>query len=239
MKKFLKDWKWQEIVLLSISVLIITTVFIFSKDKNVISFIVSILGIISVMMCSKGLFYAPILDFVYYVLYIIMSFQQRYYGEIFVYVFIMIPLTISTLSVWVKNKNKENNTVKVNRISKKEWLFLFISCLVIPFIFYFILKLLNTSQLIISTLSIVTSIFASYLLLRRSSFYALGYILNDIVLIILWSLTFAGGNLSNLPLVISLFVYLINDFYGLFRWKKQEKEQNKESKEIKEELTLN
>lgn len=233
MKKFLKDWKWQELLLLTISALTITIIFILSKDKNIISYIVSILGITSVMMCSKGLFYAPVIDFVYYILYIIMSFQQKYYGEVFIFIFIMIPLSVSTLVVWFKNKNKDSSTVKINKISKREWIILFIVCLIIPLVFYYVLKILNTSQLIVSTLSIVTSVFASYLLLRRSSYYAIGYILNDIVLIILWSLTFNNGNLSNLPLVISLCVYLINDFYGLFRWKKQEKEQNKE------ELTIN
>lgn len=60
--------------------------------------------------------------------------------------------------------------------------------IIIIVIFYFILKVFNTKNIIPSTISVTTSFIAVYLTFRRSSFYAIGYATNDIVLIILWAL---------------------------------------------------
>ena len=228
MKKNFKDWKLHELILLIFSIVAVTLVFVLSNEKSIISYIASLIGITSVMMCAKGLFYAPFLDFIYISLYIIMSINEKYYGEVFVYIFIMIPLTVCTIITWLKKRNGNSNIVEVNNIKKKEWIILLCFSIIIPFLLYFVLKALNTSQLIISTISIFTSIIASYLLLRRSSYYAIAYILNDLVLILLWSLTIFNGSTQYLPLVVSLTVYLINDCYGFYRWRKQEKKQKKE-----------
>ena len=91
--------------------------------------------------------------------------------------------------------------------------------------FYFILWALNTAELIVSTISLVTSAVATYLLLRRSSYYALGFMLNDIILIALWTVAVVVSGIELLPMVISFGVFLANDIYGLVRWKQQEKQQ--------------
>ena len=97
--------------------------------------------------------------------------------------------------------------------------------------FYFLLKALNTSELVVSLLAFVTSIVASYLMLRRCSYYAVGFILNDVTLIILWSFVVVNNGVGYLPTVISFFVFLINDVYGLIHWKLSERKQYKEKLE--------
>ena len=92
--------------------------------------------------------------------------------------------------------------------------------------FYFLLKALNTSQLIVSTISLITSVVASYLMLRRCSYYAIGFMLNDIILIILWSMAIVESGWSYLPTVLSFCVFFINDLYGFIHWKIQEKKQD-------------
>ena len=87
-----------------------------------------------------------------------------------------------------------------------------------------ILKILNTSNLIISTLSVFTSFIAVGFTLFRSRFYALGYALNDIVLIILWSLA-CVENISYLPIVICFVTFFIFDVYGFVNWTKMLKNQ--------------
>ena len=91
--------------------------------------------------------------------------------------------------------------------------------------FYFLLKELNTKSLIISTLSLTDSFLASYLLLRRSSNYAIIYIINDIILITLWLTTTLNNGLMHLPIIMSFIIFLINDIYGLILWKVREKKQ--------------
>lgn len=96
--------------------------------------------------------------------------------------------------------------------------------IIVTIIFYFILKALNTSNLIVSTISVFTSFIAVGFTLFRSRFYALGYALNDIVLIILWSLA-CVENISYLPMVICFVTFFIFDVYGFINWTKMLKNQ--------------
>ena len=88
-----------------------------------------------------------------------------------------------------------------------------------------ILKFFNTSELVVSTFSMIASLLAVYLLVRRSKYCFIFYLINDIILIILWGLPIISGNLLFIPMVIDPFVLLISDSYGTFNWNKIEKEQ--------------
>ena len=228
MKKLSKNWALWEIIFLLTSILTISICFFISPEKSVLSFISSICGITTVFFLAKGLFFAPITDIIYNCLYAAVSIVSLYYGEAIIYIFVMMPISISSLITWFKNKNKDESTVKVNKIKGKEWGFLSIACVAITIGFYFLLKVLNTSQLFVSTISIITSVIGAYLLLRRSSYYAIAFILNDIILIVLWGLTTLTNGLMYLPTTLSFIVFLINDTYGFIRWKKEEKKLIKE-----------
>ena len=91
------------------------------------------------------------------------------------------------------------------------------------------LKALHTNELVVSTISLVTSVVASYLLIRRSSYYAIGFILNDIVLIVLWGIA-SSKDISLLPQAICFAAFLLNDAYGFVRWKMEERKQTKNLK---------
>ena len=227
MKRLFKNWNLFEISFLFCSLLVITLCFIFGADKNIFSFIVSLVGVVSVLTVAKGLVIAPFINIIYNILYAIISVTQGYYGEAIIYIGLMIPICVLSIIAWLKNKNKENeNIVEVNKIKGKEYLCLTIATIFATIAFYFLLKALNTNQLIVSTISLISSIVASYLLFRRCSYYALVFILNDIILIILWSLVVINSGIGYLPTVISFCVFLINDIYGFIHWKLEEKKQN-------------
>ena len=76
-------------------------------------------------------------------------------------------------------------------------------------------------MIVFSTISVMTSFLAAALTMLRSSYYALGYAANDMVLIILWSLA-AAQNSVYLPVVINFFIFFLNDMYGFISWKKRE-----------------
>lgn len=226
MKKLFKDWNLFEIIFMFASILVLTLCFAFSSDRNAFSFIVSIIGVVAVLMVAKGLTIAPIVNIVYCVIYSIMSIIECYYGEAIIYIFLMIPIYAMSIVSWLRNKNPDNeSTVQIKAIKGKEYLYLGIATVVATVGFYFLLKVLNTSELIVSTLSLVSSAVASYLMLRRCSYYAVGFIVNDVILIILWGLAMINSGLGYLPTVISFVVFLVNDIYGLIHWKIEEKKQ--------------
>ena len=91
-------------------------------------------------------------------------------------------------------------------------------------IFYFILEYFNTPNLIFGTLSVFTSFMAASLTMLRSEYYGLWYGMNDIVLIVLWTLA-SVKDISYLPMVACFSIFLINDAYGFINWQRIKKRQ--------------
>lgn len=118
----------------------------------------------------------------------------------------------------------------VNKIHKKEVLLIAVGSIIATFAFYFLLKALNTNELIVSTLSLIFSLIASYLMLRRNKYYAIAFLADDIVSIVMWSLVIASIGISYLPTLICFCVYLINDVYGFIHWIIEEKKQGSAAK---------
>ena len=131
----------------------------------------------------------------------------------------MLPMYIISIISWIRHQNKETNTVEVNSIKLKEWIVVSVVSVLSFIEIYFLLKIFNTSQLFISSLSVIDSLFAIYLVIR--SFYF--YVLNDLILIALWGVPVLGGSLVLLPMVFNPTINLINDIYGIYNWKKLEK----------------
>lgn len=226
MKKIFKEWSHFEILFLFCSLIVITLCFILGTDRNVFSLVVSLIGVISVLTVAKGLVIAPMINIVYNIIYAILSITQQYYGEAIIYIFLMIPISVMSIVEWLKNKSKDDeNVVEINKIHGIEYMWLSVVTLIATIGFYFLLKFLNTNELVISTISLISSLVASYLMLRRCSYYALGFMANDIILIILWGLVVKNNSIAYLPTVITFVVFLINDIYGFINWKKIEKKQ--------------
>ena len=232
MKNKLKNWNLFEIIFLAVSIVMIVTVFVFNSEKNWLSLAGSIIGITGVMFLAKGLVFAPYILLVNAVLYSILAYTQAYYGQLIVYICLMIPISIISIISWNKNKNSENSAqVQVNKIKKSEYMYLAIASFVAMVGFYFLLKLFNTNQLIINTLSLVITAVATYLSFRRCSYYAIFYLLNDVILIVLWSISVAVSGMGYMPTVLCFVIFLINDIYGFIHWKIEEKKQSQPKSE--------
>ena len=157
----------------------------------------------------------------------IVSFYFKYYGEVITYLCMTAPMSIMATIEWIKNPYGDTKEVAVKKITKKDIALMFCFTVLVTVVFYFILKALKTESLIVSTISITTSFLAVYLTYLRSSFYALAYAANDIVLIVLWVIA-SVKNISYLPMVICFLMFLINDIYGFYNWEKMRKRQNRE-----------
>ncbi len=222
----LKYFSILEWCLWSISTLIIVTTFCIFDRTNFLSLFASLIGVTALIFCAKGNPVGQILMIVFCIIYGVISFNFRYYGEMLTYLGMSMPMAIFALVSWIKNPFKGNRLeIKINKIGYREMIFLFFLNAGVTTAFYFILKALNTSNLIPSTISIATSFLAVYLTFRRSPLYAVFYSLNDIVLIVLWTLA-TIEDFSYLSVIICFVVFLINDIYGFINWKKIYKKQN-------------
>ena len=144
------------------------------------------------------------------------------------YLGMTLPMSVFSLVSWFKNPFvKGKSEVRVNKISKKEFFLSLILTSAVTLFFYFILKFLSTANIIPGTISVATSFLAAYLTFRRSPYFALAYAVNDIVLIILWILA-SLRDTGYVSVIVCFVIFLINDLYGFYNWKKMEKKQHKE-----------
>ena len=204
---------------------IIATSFIGGTD-GILGVITSLLGVTAVMFVSKGDVTGQMLSVVFSLLYAFISYQTRYYGEMITYLFMTAPVSLISVITWLKNPySREKNEVKIHKIRKNEVIAIFLIAAVVTFVFYFILKFLNTANLVISTISITTSFVAASFAAKRSPYYAFFYMFNDIVLIVMWIMV-TVSDISYVGVIICFVMFLVNDIYGFYNWKRIEKRQN-------------
>lgn len=223
MKKFFKSLTIAEILIWVISSLTVAVCFFVFKNTQYHYLIGSLIGIAGLIIVSKGNPAGQAIVVVFSVFYGIISYSYRYYGEMITYLCMSAPIAVWALITWIKNPYAKGE-VKVNRLSRLEICLFGIGSLAVTAAFYFILRALNTANLIVSTLSVLTSFTASYLTARRSRFYAVCYGLNDIVLIVLWALA-SSKDLTYLPMVICFGAFFVLDIYGFVNWTRMEKKQ--------------
>lgn len=221
MKRIFNDWTKFEIALLSTSLITVILSGIVCSS-TLLTTICSITGILCAINQARGKIISQFIGLILVALYSIVSFQNKFYGEVLIYIFIMLPLFISGIISWIKNLNKETNIVNPNELTKKEWIILTIISIILFIGLYYLLKYFNTSQLFVSTLSLVTSLFATYLVARRSKYGFLFYIGNDIILFILWGTPIIQGNIALIPMLVNQIINFINDSYAWKCWNKRE-----------------
>lgn len=214
-----KDWA---LYMCSLAVVIIANLIC---RVDIINLITTIVGVTALIFIAKGNVWGQVFSVIFCFLYSMQSYLQKYYGEIIISMVMTLPLAVFSIVTWLRNPYKKGEpVVKICILSVKEKVFLVFLSIAVTVAFYFILGAIGTESLIVSTISVFTSFLASYLLLRRNSFYAVAYMFNDVVLITLWSIA-TIKDFANVSVLSCFLMFLFNDLYAFIRWKKREKEQ--------------
>ena len=225
MRKIINYFTKFEICLWCLSVCLITVSFFAFDGESYLKFTASLIGVTFILFNAKGNPIGQFLTIVFSVMYGIISYSFAYYGEMITYLGMTAPIALFALISWLKNPYKGNHSeVKVNRLKKKEIIFMFILTIVVTIAFYFILSAFKTANIVPSTISVTTSFLAAYLTFRRSPYFSLAYASNDVVLIVLWVLASIADR-QYISMIACFSVFLINDIYGFVNWCKMEKRQ--------------
>ncbi len=203
----------------------ITISFFCVPKQNYMTLLASLIGVTSLIFLSKGDPLGQMLSVAFSLLYSIVSLSYRYYGEMITYLCMTAPMAVLAALSWFRNPYEEGkNEVQVSAVSSKQVVFLMAGAAAATTLFYFILKYFHTANLGLSTLSIATSFVASMLTFFRSPYYALAYGLNDVVLILLWSLA-TKENSTYFPMIVCFAIFFGNDCYGFYNWRNIRKRQ--------------
>ncbi len=231
----IKSFSKKEICLWSSSVCMIIVSFCIFDRESWLVLAASIIGATSLIFNSKGNPLGQLLMIIFSICYGIISYGYSYYGEMITYLGMTAPMSLMALVSWMKNPYKGNDSdaaeVEVNKIEKREFVFLSAVTVPVTVIFYYILGIFGTANLIPSTISVTTSFMAAYLTFRRSIYFALFYAANDIVLIILWIMA-AIYDISYVSVVIYFAAFLVNDLYCFVNWRKISERQSEMSESV-------
>ncbi len=210
------------------SAAVIIAGFLASGGKDVLSLIASLVGVTALIFVAKGYVLGQVLTVVFAVFYGMISFSQRYYGEMITYLCMTAPIAAAAVISWARHPYKGTKTVEVATPSGRALAVMAALTVLVTAAFYFILRALGNASLGVSTLSVATSFAASYLTWLRSPFYALAYAANDVVLIVLWVIA-AAKDMAYLPIVLCFAAFLANDLYGFYNWQRMKEQQSGKS----------
>ena len=205
---------------------IIGAYFLFSGGDG-LTLLASLIGVTSLIFNAKGHPVGQVLMVVFSILYGIISYTFRYFGEMITYLGMTMPMASLALFSWLRNPYKGNKAqVTVSSLTGREWVFGTVLTILVTIAFYFILSAFRTANLLPSTLSVTTSFLAAYLTYKRSPWYAVAYAANDVVLMALWVMA-ALVEPGYVSVVVCFAAFLVNDLYGFINWRKMEKKQAK------------
>ena len=219
----LKEWtKFEKIFLVIGTIIALVLTFMFNGTWIDLGY--TLLYFWTALLLAKGKYSCYIIGIISTFFYAYVSYSNSYYGEVIIAMCCTLPLMIVGLINWLKHQDN-TNTVIIKEITKKELILVLLSQVIMFFGYFYLLKAFNTSNLLVSTFSVMASIIATYLTARRCEHGFVGFIINDLILIILWGIPVINGELNIIPVVLCPVLLLINDIYGVYNWKRIKKKQ--------------
>lgn len=195
---------------------------LWSGEVDALTLIAVCAGVTALIFAAKGNIWAPLFSIVFCILYGVISWRFRYWGEMITYLGMSLPMAVWSAVTWLRNPSEDGSAVAIRKLTKKQGAAVIALAAVTTLAFWFILRALDTPNLLFSTISVATSFLAASLTMLRSSYYALAYAANDIVLIILWTLA-SLKDPGYLPVTVNFAIFFVNDLYGFSSWKKRER----------------
>ncbi|MBP3645734.1 MAG: nicotinamide mononucleotide transporter [Clostridia bacterium] len=206
------------------SIAVVAAAFLLTNSPDVLTLAASLIGVTALVFVAKGYVLGQVLTVVFALFYGVISYFQRYYGEMITYLGMTSPIALMAALEWLRNPYAGTREVRVRTLSLKQAALMWGLTAVVTFVFHFILRQLGNASLFFSTVSIATSFLASYLTLMRSPSYALAYAANDVILIILWVVASIDSP-GCAPMIVCFVMFLINDSYGFINWRRMMKRQ--------------
>lgn len=222
-KTFIKNeitgWNTFEVSWLAFACAVIIGLSLYWGD-NLMGIISATTGVACVVCTAKGKLSAYIFGVINTVLYALIAYNAKYFGDFQLNMFYYLPCQFWGLYVWNKNMNPETQEVNKRRMTNKSRLFLTLGIAIGVLVYGRFLKALGGNLPYVDALSTVASIVAMIVSIKMYMEQWIIWICVDVVTVIMWGYAFANGNDSISTLVMWI-VYLLNAVFAYFKWRKE------------------
>ena len=202
-----------------LSVVIFTAYFAIINTEStwwyvLIDSIAAITGIFCVVLCAKGKKGQYIWGVFNVLGYVIIAWINRYYGEVMLNAFYYLPSQFLGFYLWNKHMNNETNDVEGKKMNITQTILLVMICALTIVLYKYFLDFLNGNQTLLDSASTVISVVANALMMLRYREQWLLWIIIDMITVAMWVIA------GDFIMVTMWSVYLINAFYGYYKWTK-------------------
>lgn len=221
LKHFWNGYNTFEKLFMLFGILLQIVVFAIVPDTP-LNIIAGLAGVVSVVMCAKGRTMFYFVGFIQTVTYLVLSWQNKFYGEVLENLFYFVTM-IWGIFVWKKNEvTNEDGTedVLAKVFTLKQWIFSIVGTVIATIAMGYWLNSIGSAQAYTDAATNVMAIFAQLLMVRRYREQWAWWLVIDLFCIKLW---WVAGNWSMVAMYI---FWTANTIYGWVNWSKLNKEQN-------------
>ena len=222
-KREFTGWKKWQIAWMVLANCIILGVSLFMGD-TVIGIFASLTGVTCVILCGMGKVSNYFFGTINVILYAIVAWQAKYYGDVMLNLLYYFPTNILGWLIWSKHIDQEKNEVYKERMTIKQNILLTIISVVGVLGYSYILKVLGGNLPVVDSMSTVFSVIAQILMIKRFMEQWIIWIIVDIVSVIMWIAAFFNGG-ESIAVLMMWSVYLVNAIVMFVKWLKESKEE--------------
>lgn len=224
-KQFLKNecsgWKVWEVIWLIVSSAVIIGLSIYWND-SLLGIISATTGVMCVVCTGKGKLSAYVFGVINTLLYAIIAYNSKFYGEVMLNVIYYFPMQFYGIYVWSKHMSPETHEVSKREMKLKGKLILGVIVVVATIGYGYLLKLMGGALPYIDALSTVVSVVAMIVSIKMYAEQWLLWIIVNVVSVIMWAIAFAQGN-DSIATLLMWVVYLVNAVVMYRKWLKEAK----------------
>lgn len=230
-KDLLKTFNWFEWFMI-LAVIIFTIYFAAINTEStwwyiLIDSIAAITGIFCVVLCAKGKKGQYVWGLFNVIGYIVIAWINRYWGEVMLNGLYYLPSQFVGFYLWNKHMNEETKDVEGKKMTFWQTIIFLVLCTVGILLYKLLLDFLQGNETLLDSASTVISVIANALMMLRYREQWLLWIIIDIITVAMWVIA------GDFIMVTMWGVYLINAFYGYYKWTKMANlEAKKEVKEV-------
>ncbi len=223
MKKFIKNelsgWKKIEVFWLLLACVVIAGLSIYWGD-TLMGIISATTGVACVVCTGKGKLSAYIFGLVNCVLYAIISYQAKLYGETMLNTIYYVPMQFVGFHVWKKNMNSDTNEVMKRHMKNKGRIICLLAMVVLTVAYGFLLRHLGDAMPFVDSFTTVSSVVAMIVSIGMFAEQWWIWFAVDVFSVYMWWCNFRAGN-DNMATLLMWIIYLGNAIIMLIRWEKE------------------
>lgn len=216
----------KNMIVIIVSAIISIIIGIISKDA-IIGSLILFTSIMNSYLASIGKKESYITGLISSILTSYVSLKNNLYGLFFFYLVIFAPMQVYGYINW-KNNEDDSKNVKIRAFTLKNSLIIIFACIIGSLLLGYLLTLIPNQKLaFLDSSSNIINLCAVILMILRFNESWWIWLFNNIIDLIIWSVTFKNNGMAAFSMFTSSLIYLIINVYGIIKWNKKLKDDKK------------